>query len=135
MVENVSVNYELGVDFNSNFCFEDGDLVLIKYDDNLVQSICNRLNTDLNELSLFYRNYGSIILSFLGWKANNETLSFIKSELETVLQSETRLTAWNYDVEYTGNGTIKIDLTVYVNSEESINAILSIGNNGVEVIS
>ena len=95
---NDEILYELGVDINSSFNFIDGDIQLIKYDDNLVQSIKNRLNTNLDELNLFYNNYGSVIIGFLGWKANEDTLNFIKSELETILQSEERLTSWDYTV-------------------------------------
>lgn len=128
------VLYELGVDLNSSLAFHDGDIVLSKYDDNLVQSVANRLNTELDELDLFYEDYGSILLTFLGWKANDTTIGFIESELETVLKNEERLTSWEYNVEYTGNGVLRIDLTLYPNADYSINVSLNLDDNGVSVI-
>lgn len=126
--------YELGVDINSSFTFHDGDLELVKYEDNLVQAIVNRLNTELNELDLFYTGYGSVLLGFLGWRANDETIKFIKSELETVLKAEPRLLAWSYDVEYKGEGFLRIDLILNPNPGYSISTTLQVSENGVEVV-
>lgn len=128
------VLYELGVDINSSFSFHDGDIQLAKYDENLVQAIANRLNTDLNELDLFYEEYGSVILGFLGWKGNDETISVIEAELETILKSEERLMNWEYNVEYTGNGKVTIDLVLYPNLSYSINTTLTLSEEGVEVV-
>ena len=127
------VLYELGVDFDSALNFHDGDIILSKYDDNLVQSIVNRLNVGLDELDLFYLNYGSIMLNFLGWKATDETISFIKSELESVLKSEGRLDSWEYDVKYLQNGKINIELTLYPNPNYSINANFTVNEDGVTI--
>lgn len=127
------VLYELGVDFDSALDFHDGDIILSKYDDNLVQSIVNRLNVGLDELDLFYLNYGSIMLNFLGWKATDETISFIKSELESVLKSEGRLDSWEYDVKYLQNGKINIELTLYPNPNYSINANFTVNEDGVTI--
>ena len=128
------INYELGVDINSQYNFKNGDLMLIAYDDNLIQAIVNQLNTELNELDLFYEEYGSVILHFLGWKANDETLEFIKSELETVLKSEERLSSWEYELKYLGKGKLKIDLILYLNPNYSISTTLEITEDGVEEI-
>ena len=127
------VLYELGVDFDSTLNFHDGDIILSKYDDNLVQAIVNRLNIGLDELDLFYLNYGSIMLNFLGWKATDETISFIKSELESVLKSEGRLDSWEYDVKYLQNGKINIELTLYPNPNYSINANFTVNEDGVTI--
>lgn len=128
------VLYELGVDINSSFSFHDGDIQLAKYDENLVQAVANRLNTDLNELDLFYEEYGSVILGFLGWKGNDETISVIEAELETILKSEERLMNWEYNVEYTGNGKVTIDLVLYPNLSYSINTTITLSEEGVEVV-
>ena len=128
------VLYELGVDINSSFSFHDGDIQVAKYDENLVQAIANRLNTDLNELDLFYEEYGSVILGFLGWKGNDETISVIEAELETILKSEKRLMNWEYNVEYTGNGKVTIDLVLYPNLSYSINTTITLSEEGVEVV-
>ncbi len=132
-MNNDEVLYELGVDINSAFSFHDGDINLASYDENLVQAIANQLNTNLDELYLFYEEYGSVISNFLGWKATDETLSFIESELEYILRNEQRLDSWEYNVEYTGNGKIKIDLTLYPNPTYSIETSMTISEDGVEV--
>ena len=75
--------YELGIDLSSSFTFHDGDLILSSYDDNLVQAVTNRIQTDLNELDLFYEDYGSILNSFFGWKANEYTIVLMKTEIQT----------------------------------------------------
>ena len=126
--------YELGIDFDSSFSFKDKDLKIIQYDNNLVQAITNRLKTNLNELELFYEEYGSIMLNFLGWKRNNETLNFIKSGLETVLKSEERIISWEYEVGYTENGAVRIDLVLYPNPNYSIATTLQINEDTIEVI-
>ena len=125
------VLYELGVDIDSTFSFTDGDVQLISYDDNLVQSIQNKLNTNLNELDLFYEEYGSILSTFLGWKANDETIGFIKSELETILKSENRIASYEYTVEYQGDGKIRINLVLYPNMDYSIATTLEVNEEGV----
>lgn len=123
--------YELGTDFDSGFKFNDGDLQIISYDENLVQSLVNRFNTQLNELDLFYNEYGSVLLDFLGWKANEDTLQFIQSEIETVLNSEERILSYEIEVSYEGNGKIKIDLTLYPTPDYSIDTTLIVDNEGV----
>lgn len=126
--------YSLGVDLDSTMSFHDNDLNLSKYEDNLVQSVVNRLNTSLDELTLFYEDYGSVFKSFFGWKANDETLGFIRAELETVLRSEPRIISWNFNVEYEGNGVLKVDLELYPKVDYSVTATLQLTNTGVEVI-
>ena len=126
--------YDLGVDISSNFTFHDGDLILSSYDDNLVQAVTNRIQTDLNELDLFYEDYGSVLMGFLGWRGNDETISFIKAELETVLKAEPRLSGWDYEIEYEGSGKLRIDLTLYPNPNYRISTTLQISENGVEIV-
>ena len=128
------VLYELGVDIGSAFQFHDGDLKIAQYDENLVQAVANKLNTNLDELDLFYEDYGSVISSFLGWKATDETIGFIKAELETVLKTEPRLFSWNYEVKYIGNGNLTIDLVLNPNPSYSISTTFEINENGVEVV-
>ena len=129
------VLYSLGIDVSSDFSFHDGDIVLAKYDQNLLQGIVNRLNTDLDELDLFYIDYGSIFTSFFGWRANDVTISFMKSELGTILDNEPRLANWETEITYTGEGKVKVELKLYpVNATERIEAVLELNENGVEVI-
>lgn len=133
MVDEV-VGYDLGVDVDQSWSMVDGDLKLVSYSDNLVQAISNRLNTGLNELDLFYTDYGSTFKGFLGWRGNDETTGFIKAELETVLKAEPRLANWSYEVNYLGNGTVRVDLRLVPVIGEIASVGLELNSNGVEVI-
>lgn len=110
MSENVI--YDYGVDIDNSWTFSDGDLKLTKYEENLSQAICNRLNTGLDELYLFYYNYGSILKSFLGWKANEETLEFVKLEVDNCLRDDPRINSFTSEVVYDGDGHLSINLKV-----------------------
>ena len=132
-MNNGEVLYDLGVDLNSNFTFHDGDFVLAKYDDNLVQAICNRLNTRLDELQLFYLDYGSIFRDFLGWHNNDETIGFMSGELETVLLAEARVSDWEFDIKVV-DGVVRIDLVLKPDEDYSISATLVLTSDGVELV-
>jgi len=125
------VLYELGVDIDSNLSFTDGDLDIVSYDDNLVQGVKNRLKTRLDELSLFYEDYGSVLSSYIGWKSNKETISLIKTEIETVLKKEQRIQSFESIVEYNGEGNISIKLTLHPNSNASVDVNLVLNEFGV----
>ncbi len=131
MVNSDGVLYELGVDFDTSGVFVNGDVALASYDMNLVQSVMNRLNTDLCELDWFYYDYGSILTSFLGWKANDETLGFIRAELTNVLNTEPRLLGFNIDLSYLGDGRVKLDLVLYPSEDISIPLNLVLTTTGV----
>ena len=124
------VLYECGVDIDSSFTFRDGDLVLSEYENNLVQAVTNRLNTDLDELDLFYEDYGSILTGFLGWKAS-DALTYIQAEIDNVLLQEPRLIRHDSNVEYTETGVIRINLTLYTSSNIGIEANLVLTKDGV----
>ena len=126
---------DFGTDMDSEWSFNsDGDLVLIKSVENIEQAIVNRLNCDLNSLDLYYENYGSILLSFLGWKQSEKTLEFIKLEIENRILQDNRLTGCNSTIEYVGDGAIKIDMEVEVDNEYVQELSLQISENGVENI-
>ena len=134
-MEENDVLYELGVDLNSNFTFENGDIKLSKYEDNLVQAIINRLNTNLDELELFYESYGSVLRGFLGWRAGETTLIYISTEITTVLNDEPRITDFDINVEYKKEGRISIDLSLSTISNVDVETNLILGVNGVELSS
>ena len=122
----VEVVYDFGVEVNSDWTFIDGDLKLVSYDDNLSQAIRNRLNTNLDELSLFYEDYGSVLSGFLGWKSDEETLSFIKLEVDNCLENDSRLVNFNSEVNYKGNGVLEITINVnYQGIVKEFNYILN----------
>jgi len=128
------VFYDGGIDIDSSFTFNDGDIVLSKYSDNLCQAITNRLNTDLDELELFYEDYGSVLSGFFGWKTNDETLGFIESELNIVLSKEPRIESFTSNLSYTDEGVLKIELTITpIGAGENIDVNLLLNNTTGEL--
>lgn len=101
----------LGTDIKSSWELTDsGDLKLVKDEKNIVQSIVNRLNCWLDSENIFYLEYGSVLSSFLGWKRNDETLAFIKIELENTLNQDPRLGEYELEVDYGDDGQVEIHL-------------------------
>ena len=110
---------EFGTDIKNTWTFTDqGDLELVTNDDNILQAILNRLNTRLDELDLYYDEYGSLLQNLLGYPSNDETLEFIRIEIETSLQNEPRLTDFEVTVTKQDKDKINIDLAIWYNGEE-----------------
>ena len=130
-IENDEVAYELGVDLNSTLTFSNGDINLIQYEDNLIQGVMNRLNTDLDELDLFYDEYGSILTRFLGWKTNDETLGFIEAEIENTLENEPRLESSDATCTYNGEGQVMIQLNLYPITGDMVDTNMVLTTTGV----
>ena len=122
--------YECGIDIDSSLSFEDGDLKLSKYDDNLIQAVTNRLNTNLDELELFYEDYGSVITGFLGWPSNETTLEYIQTEINTVLGNEPRIVSYESNIEYLKNGLIRIGLAMTTSTEIVVETNLILNKDG-----
>ena len=121
---------ELGTDLNSNWEFKDGDLQLVENKTNIKQSILNRLNCDYDSLDLFYYEYGSVLSNFLGWKHNDETLEFIRLEIEDTLNQEPRLTDFDVEVSYDKIGKVLIDLYIVFNDETDFSLSLVLEKDG-----
>lgn len=121
---------ELGTDLNSNWQFKDGDLQLVENNNNLVQSILNRLNCDYDSLDLFYYDYGSVLSSFLGWKHSDETLEFIRLEVESTLEQEPRLSDFTVEVSYNKVGKVLIDLYIVFDDETDFTLSLVLEKGG-----
>lgn len=110
---------EFGTDIKNTWTFTDqGDLELVTNDDNIIQAILNRLNTRLDELDLYYDEYGSLLQNLLGYPSNEETLEFIRIEIETSLQNEPRLTDFEVTVTKQDKDKININLAIWYNGEE-----------------
>lgn len=121
---------DLGTDFNSNWEFKDGDLVLISDEDNLVQSILNRLNNNLNSLGLYYMDYGSVLSGFIGWKHDKDTLDFMKLEISNCLDAEPRILNYDIELQYNSVGEINTYLTLYYDEDSEFNLNLVISEDG-----
>lgn len=101
----------IGTDIKSSWTFNDqGDLILVSDEENMVQSIRNRLTQFLNGLDLYYLEYGSILLSFLGWKKNEETLKFMKIEIDNTLRQDPRIPDYDLTLDYNDDGGVDMHL-------------------------
>lgn len=132
-MSNDEILYNLGVDLNSSMDFHDGDIKLVKYEDNLVQSIANKLNTWFDELAMFYEGYGSVFRGFLGWHRNDETLGFIVGEVKTILINDDRIVDFKVNASYIPKG-VRVDLVLKPNSNYTVKTSLALSGNGVEVM-
>ena len=118
----------IGTDINNEWVFEDGDLSLIDGEENLIQSISNRLNTVYDD-SLYYSNYGGYLQQFIGWKKTEETRQFIQNEICNILNQETRITDYSIYTEYITDGIlIKLNLKI---DDEEINTEFILNDDGV----
>ena len=122
-----------GTDINNSWEFnEHGDLSLVSNKDNVGQAISNRLQTQLNELDLFYAGYGSFLTQFLGWKKNDSTLEFMRLEIETRLAGDPRLSGYSVSLEYTDNG-VEININLVLDDGEEYTGNFVLNNDGVVV--
>lgn len=111
----VVVDY--GIDLDASLSFSNGDLKLAEYETNIAQAIGNRLNTLTDELDIFYEDYGSVLRKFFGWHKVDETLKFIKIELDTVIAKDPRVTSFSTSVEYIQKG---VRIHIEIDSEGEI---------------
>lgn len=124
---------DIGTDIKSSWKLDNGDLELVTDEDNIMQSIKNRISCWLNSMDLFYLEYGSIIPSFLGWKRNDETLGFMKIELENTLKQDPRLTNYDLDIGFNDDGGVDMHLLVHI-LDETVEMNLVISEEGSIVI-
>lgn len=123
---------EFGTDINRDWSFNNGDLVLVQDEDNLAQSIVNRVNCYQPRFDVYYNLYGGFLMEHLGSRRNDESLKFIKIELDSILEQEERVNEFESTLSYADDGSVKIDLTLTVNDENvDLNLILS--RDGVSV--
>ena len=123
-----------GTDISREWLFnEHGDLMLVGNKENVGQAISNRLQTQLNELDLFYTNYGSFLTQFLGWKRNDSTLEFMRLEIETRLAGDPRLTSYGLSLEYVDNG-VEININLVLDDGEEYNGNFVLNSDGVDVV-
>ena len=122
---------ELGTDINSEWNIIDGDISLVTNDENLSQATINRLNTPIDSLEDYYSEYGSVLHNLFGWKHNEVTLEFIKIILSDCLKQDPRYTDPIVDLEYLGNGELKIEISNTYNdgTDMSMSYVLSTDGN------
>lgn len=127
--ENIS---EIGTDINTNWSFLNGDLVLVDNDENLVQSIRNRLTCPEGSFDLYYGNYGSVLEQFMGWRRRQETLDFMKIEVENCLDQDPRIQDYNVELSFE-NKSVRIDLQLNYSEDSDLSLSLVLNNEGVVV--
>ena len=120
---------ELGTDINSTWEFSKGDLVLINHTDNMRQTIKNRLSCPLDFLD--YDEYGSDIHSYLGDRKTEETLDFLKIEIETRLIQDPRIQNFEVNTYITDDDKVGVDIDVDFDEDTDLSMSLILTNEGV----
>lgn len=122
---------DIGVDIKSSWTFNDtGDLVLVDDEENMVQAITNRLTCWLNGLDLYYLEYGSVLSSFLGWKRNDETLQFMRIEIDNALRQDPRMPDYDLDLGFNDAGGVDMNLALHFNDGSDLSLSLVITEDG-----
>lgn len=118
---------EIGVDINNSWTFnEHGDLDIAKDEENITQAVQNRLSAWLNDLDLYYMEYGSVFTGYLGWKKNEETLKFMQLELENTLKQDPRLQDFDIELEFNEQGGVNVYLTIqFEDTDMSLSLVVS----------
>ena len=120
---------DIGTDINGEWeLTENGDLRLISQEDNMVQSITNRLSCTLNNLKVYYNEYGSLLFGFIVWKQNYTTLEFMKIEIGNRLMQDPRISGYTISLDYNGNGEVDIDLQIKLTSGKDLDMSLLLDN-------
>ena len=101
-------------DFGTDLCWNSSETTLgtVTGDNNIKQSVINRLNTRYEELNWVYRDYGCNYRDYLGLKNNDTSLEFIKNSIKQSLSEESRIENYDLELSYLGNGVINIILNI-----------------------
>ena len=122
----------IGADIASSWTFDEtGDLKIVDTEENIAQAIGNRLQTNLNSMSLFYADYGSVLQGFLGWKRDQRTLDFMRIEIVNRLSQDLRLSQFDVNVSYTEEGNVQVDIQVYLSEDDTFATSIVLNNEGV----
>ena len=126
---------EFGVDIDSSWSFNDaGDLNLISNDDNVYQAVVNRLTCPLDYFELFYEDYGSILHQYMGDLNDDDTLEFIRIEIENRLMQDFRLIDFIVEVFSDGIERVKVNIRFFYDTDEEISVDLILDGTGEVVL-
>lgn len=124
---------EIGTDINRDWSFNsDGDLNLVSGNDNIIQTIQNRLNTDYDSI-VFYDGYGSFLSKFYSWRRNPETLDYMEKEVRNSILKDPRFTDITVELEYGAKGTVNGYITIVYDDETDLTLSLVLDNMEAEV--
>ena len=118
---------EIGVDIKSTWSFNDkGDLELASDKENIIQAVTNRFNAWLGTFDAYYLDYGSVLSNYLGWKRNDETLGFMKIEIENTLNQDPRLPSYDLSLDFNDTGGVDIRLDFGFDDDDlELNLVIS----------
>mgnify|MGYP002523870592 FL=1 len=109
---------EVGTDINSKWTLtNDGDLKIVNDEENMVQSIGNRLSCYQPSMEVYYEQYGGFLTSYLGQRKTSETLDFMKIEIDTMLKQDPRIEEFTSTLSYSEKG-VNVILKLIVACEE-----------------
>lgn len=81
-------------------------------EENLLQSIINRLNTSYEEFAWVYEGYGCNYRDYLGLKSNETNLEFIKNSIKQSIEEEERIEDYDLELSYIGDGKVNVILNI-----------------------
>lgn len=126
--------YDYGTDIHNSWTFNDkGDLNLSENENNIAQAVMNRLTTNLDELPLYYAEYGSLLRNYMGEKKTEETLQFISIEVESRLILDPRINDIDVETSLTKKG-VRLNLHIYYNENEELEMNIILDGETMEVI-
>lgn len=117
---------DIGTDISSDWSLNgNGDLNLVADNDNIVQTIRNRLSCYLPNFKIYYDFYGGFLSEYFGRRRVEETLEFMKVEIDTILSQETRIQNVTTDLSYAKDGSVCVKLAYTIKDEEyELNLVL-----------
>lgn len=122
---------EIGTDISHDWTFNSqGDLGIVSDEDNIVQTIMNKLNTFRGELDIYYLEYGSIMQSYLGWLSEEDTLDFMKIEMESILSEDARLTDYSVEMSLDGSDKVLIEISISFGNNSEVELSLTTTDDG-----
>ena len=101
-------------DFGTDICWNASTTTLgvVSGNDNMSQSIINRLQTTYDELDWVYEDYGCNYRDYLGLKTNDESLEFVKNSIRDSLENDDRIGEFDLELSYLGDGVVNVLLNV-----------------------
>lgn len=120
----------LGTDIMADWSFSDGDLNIVSDTVNLGQAISNRLNTYLNDLNLFYADYGSTLFDYLGSLNNENIREYIRIEVESTVIKDNRIRSVDCTVKKVQSNAVEcvLNLQLVDNTDMSLDLIITAEN-------
>ena len=109
----------LGTDFK-NFEIQNGDLLTVADINNLAQACVNRLNTDKGFYYWCYNRYGGDLFSVFGMQNNNNSLEYLRVEIESILQQDPRIKEVSANCSKESRNEVYVELYILAIGEDEI---------------